>query len=269
MRTLVMGILNVTPDSFADGGRHFKYERAIARAQEMIDEGVDIIDIGGESTKPGVDRISEAEEESRVIPVITELAKLGIPLSIDTMRASIAEKAIDLGVHYVNDVSGGQADEKMYSLIARHPKVQYVIMHWRSHSKTMQDHAIYEDVVAEVRDELQERIDSAIEAGVEPEQIIIDPGLGFAKLPEHNWELLRSLDRLALLGYPLLIGASRKRFLGELTGESSPDNREAASVAITTLVAKQNVWGVRTHSVKPHRDAIATVMMMAKDKVKQ
>ena len=202
-----------------------------------------------------------------MIPVITELAKLGTPLSIDTMRASIAEKAIELGVDYVNDVSGGQADEKMYSLIARYPKVQYVIMHWRSHSKTMQEHALYKDVVAEVRDELQERIDSAIEAGIDPEQIIIDPGLGFAKLPEHNWELLRNIDRLALLGYPLLIGASRKRFLGELTGETNPDNREAASIAITTLVARQSVWGVRTHSVKPHRDAIASVEAMAKDKV--
>ena len=267
MRTLVMGILNVTPDSFADGGRHFQFETAISRAQQMIDEGVDIIDIGGESTKPGVERISETEEEARVIPVITELAKLGTPLSIDTMRASIAEKAIELGVDYVNDVSGGQADEKMYSLIARYPKVQYVIMHWRSHSKTMQEHAHYKDVVAEVRDELQERIDSAIEAGIDPEQIIIDPGLGFAKLPEHNWELLRNIDRLALLGYPLLIGASRKRFLGELTGETNPDNREAASIAITTLVARQSVWGVRTHSVKPHRDAIASVQAMAKDKV--
>lgn len=267
MKTLVMGILNVTPDSFADGGRHFDYEDAIARAKVMIDEGVDIIDIGGESTKPGVDRITEAEEESRVIPIITELVSLNTPLSIDTMRASIAAKAIELGVKYVNDVSGGQADEKMYSLIAKNPGIQYVIMHWRSHSKTMQELAHYDDVVQEVRSELQERIESAIEAGVDPEQIIIDPGLGFAKLPEHNWEILRHLDRFALLGYPLLIGASRKRFLGELTGESSPDNREAASIAVTTLVARQNVWGVRTHSVKPHRDAIATVTAMAKDRV--
>lgn len=267
MTTLVMGILNVTPDSFADGGRHFSIDAALARAQSMIDEGVDVIDIGGESTKPGADRVTEAEEESRVIPVIKTLAEKTIAISIDTMRASIAEKAIALGATYVNDVSGGLADEKMYSLIAKNPNVQYIIMHWRAHSKTMQDHASYQDVVREVRDELQVRIDAAIEAGVSPEQIIIDPGLGFSKRSEHNWELLRNLDRLALLGYPILIGASRKRFLGELTGATNPDDREAASIAITAMVAKQEVWGVRTHSVKPHRDAIATVTAFAKSRI--
>lgn len=262
-----MGILNVTPDSFADGGRHFSIVDAIARAEAMIAEGVDIIDIGGESTKPGTDRVTESEEEARVIPVLERLVEMKIPISVDTMRASIAEKAIQLGASYINDVSGGLADEKMYPLIAKNPQIQYIIMHWRAHSKVMQDHAKYTDVVREVRDELQERIDLAIEAGVNPEQIIIDPGLGFAKQSEHNWELLRNLDRLALLGYPLLIGASRKRFLGELTGASEPDQREAASIAITAMVAKQNVWGVRTHSVKPHRDAIATVTAFAKSRV--
>ena len=266
MKTLVMGILNVTPDSFADGGRHFSIDDALKRAEEMISEGVDIIDIGGESTKPGSDRISEAEEEARVIPVITALAKREIPLSIDTTRATIADKAIKGGATYVNDVSGGLADPGMYALIAKNPKIQYIIMHWRAHSKTMQEHAKYKDVVKEVKEELEERINSAIEAGVNPEQIIIDPGIGFSKLSEHNWELLRNIDRLALLGYPLLIGASRKRFLGELTGATNPDEREAASIAITAMVAKQNVWGVRTHSVKPHRDAIATVAAFAKFK---
>ena len=145
--------------------------------------------------------------------------------------------------------------------------MQYIIMHWRAHSKTMQDHAIYKDVVKEVKEELEERIEDAIKAGVNPDQIIIDPGLGFAKLPEHNWELLRNIDRIALLGYPILIGASRKRFLGELTGSSKPEDREAASIAVTAMVAKQGVWGVRTHSVKPHRDAIATVNSFAKSKV--
>lgn len=261
-----MGILNVTPDSFADGGRHFSIKDAITRAEEMIAEGVDIIDVGGESTKPGADRVIESEEEARVIPVITELVKLGTPISIDTTRASIAEKAIALGATYVNDVSGGLADPAMYAVIAKNPKVQYIIMHWRAHSKTMQEHATYKDVVKEVKEELEERINSAIEAGVNPEQIIIDPGLGFSKLSEHNWELLRNIDRLALLGYPILIGASRKRFLGELTGATNPDEREAASIAITAMVAKQNVWGVRTHSVKPHRDAIATVAAFAKFK---
>lgn len=267
MTTVVMGILNVTPDSFADGGRHFSIEDALNRARQMITESVDIIDVGGESTKPGADRVSESEEEARVIPVITELAKLGTPISIDTTRASIAAKAIALGAAYVNDVSGGLADPKMYSVIANNPAVQYIIMHWRAHSKTMQEHATYKDVVREVKEELEERINSAIEAGVNPEQIIIDPGIGFSKLAEHNWELLRNIDRLALLGYPILIGASRKRFLGELTGSDNPDDREAASIAITSMVAKQNVWGVRTHSVKPHRDAIATVNALAKSRV--
>lgn len=267
MTTVVMGILNVTPDSFADGGRHFSIEDALNRARQMITESVDIIDVGGESTKPGADRVSESEEEARVIPVITELAKLGTPISIDTTRASIAAKAIALGATYVNDVSGGLADSKMYSVIANNPAVQYIIMHWRAHSKTMQEHATYKDVVREVKEELEERINSAIEAGVNPEQIIIDPGIGFSKLAEHNWELLRNIDRLALLGYPILIGASRKRFLGELTGSDNPDDREAASIAITSMVAKQNVWGVRTHSVKPHRDAIATVNALAKSRV--
>ena len=267
MSTLVMGILNVTPDSFADGGRYSTTDLALKRADEMISEGVEIIDVGGESTKPGADRITQAEEVARVIPVINELAKKDTPISIDTTRASVAEQAIKLGVSYVNDVSGGLADPEMYKLIAKHPKVQYIIMHWRAHSKTMQDHAIYKDVVKEVKEELEERIEDAIKAGVNPDQIIIDPGLGFAKLPEHNWELLRNIDRIALLGYPILIGASRKRFLGELTGSSNPDDREAASIAVTAMVAKQGVWGVRTHSVKPHRDAIATVNSFAKSKV--
>ena len=154
----------------------------------------------------------------------------------------------------------------MYQVIADNPDVQYIIMHWRAHSKVMQELAQYKDVVKEVKEELEERINSAIEAGVNPEQIIIDPGIGFSKLAEHNWELLKNLDRIALLGYPLLIGASRKRFLGELIGSTNPDDREAASIAVTALVAKQGVWGVRTHSVKPHRDAIATVNAFSKSK---
>jgi dihydropteroate synthase len=267
MRTLVMGILNVTPDSFADGGKHFSISDALNRADEMIAEGVDIIDVGGESTKPGAERVSEAEELERVIPVLFELVKKDVAVSIDTTRANGAKQAIKLGVHYVNDVSGGLADPKMYQVIAENPEVQYIIMHWRAHSKNMQDLAEYKDVVKEVKEELEARIDSAIEAGVNPEQIIIDPGLGFSKLAEHNWELLKNLDRIALLGYPMLIGASRKRFLGELTGATNPDDREAASIAITALVAKLNVWGVRTHSVKPHRDAIATVERFSKSRV--
>lgn len=264
MRTLVMGILNVTPDSFADGGRHFTLKDAINRAQVMIEEGVDIIDIGGESTKPGAERVTEEEEASRVIPVLEQLTQLSVEISIDTTRSSIAARAISLGVKFVNDVSGGLADPKMYEVIAKNPKVQYVIMHWRAHSKNMQDLAHYKDVVKEVKEELEERISSAIEAGVDPDQIIIDPGIGFSKSGEHNWELLKNIDRLSLLGYPILIGASRKRFLGELAGGSNPDEREAATLAITAMMAKQGIWAVRTHSVKAHRDVIATINALAR-----
>jgi len=259
-----MGILNVTPDSFADGGKHYKVSDALNRAKEMIDEGVDIIDIGGESTKPGAERVSEEEESARVIPVLEQVIPLGTEVSIDTTRSGLAAKAIKLGVKYVNDVSGGLADPKMYEVIAKNSKVQYVIMHWRAHSKNMQEFANYKDVVKEVKEELEERINSAIEAGVDPDQIIIDPGIGFSKSAEHNWELLKNLDRLSLLGYPILIGASRKRFLGELTGGANPDERESATLAITAAMAKQGVWAVRTHSVKPHRDVIATITSLSR-----
>jgi dihydropteroate synthase len=264
MRTLVMGIINFTPDSFADGGKYFKVADALGRAKEMIEEGVDIIDIGGESTKPGAERITEEEEAARVLPLLEQVIPLGVDLSIDTTRSAIARKAIELGVKYVNDVSGGLADPKMYELIANNPKVQYVIMHWRAHSKNMQEYAHYVDVVKEVKEELEERITTAIEVGVDPDQIIIDPGIGFSKSAQHNWELLKNLDRLSLLGYPILIGASRKRFLGELTGSTNPDEREAATLAITAAMAKQGIWAVRTHSVKAHRDVIATIGALTK-----
>jgi dihydropteroate synthase len=255
-----MGILNVTPDSFADGGRHYKFSDAIARAEAMIEEGVDIIDVGGESTRPGAERVDEATERERVIPVIQELVKLDATVSIDTTRHSIARDAIKSGARYINDVSGGLADKEMAKVVAEHPHIQYVAMHWRGHSDQMQNKAVYKDVVREVKDELQDRIDTLISAGVDPDQLIVDPGIGFAKLAEHNWTLLKNIDRLALLGFPLLVGASRKRFLGELNGGSNPDDREAASIAVTAMMAKAGVWGVRTHSVKPHKDAIATVM---------
>ena len=258
-RTLVMGILNVTPDSFADGGRHFDFEAAINRAKEMISEGVDIIDVGGESTRPGADRVTEETERDRVIPVITELAELGVTLSIDTTRANIAQAAIGAGATIVNDVSGGLADPKMAALIASNPNIQYVVMHWRGHSKDMQKAAEYNNVVSEVKDELDDRVIALTKSGVLPEQIILDPGIGFAKSSAHNWELLKNFDRLNLLGFPLLVGASRKRFLGDLLGAADADDRESASIALTTYLAKAGVWGVRTHSVKPHRDAIAVV----------
>ena len=263
-RTLVIGILNVTPDSFADGGKHFDFESAIIRAKEMIAEGVDIIDVGGESTRPGAERVSEEEERVRVIPVITELIELGAIVSIDTMRASTAIAAIGAGATFVNDVSGGLADPDMAKVIAKNPLVQYIVMHWRGHSDQMQKSAIYSDVVSEVKDELDERITQLLKAGVAAEQIIIDPGIGFAKTAEHNWELLRNIDRLSLLGYPILVGASRKKFLGELLGANSPDDREAATIAITTAMAQLGVWGVRTHAVKANRDAIEVAMELNK-----
>ena len=261
-RTLVMGILNVTPDSFADGGRHFDFEAAINRAKEMISEGVDIIDVGGESTRPGADRVTEETERDRVIPVITELAELGVTLSIDTTRANIAQAAIGAGATIVNDVSGGLADPKMAALIASNPAVQYVVMHWRGHSKHMQKSAEYKNVVSEVKEELDNRVIALTKLGVLPEQIVLDPGIGFAKSSAHNWELLKNIDRLNLLGFPILVGASRKRFLGDLLSAEVADDRESASIALTTYLAKAGVWGVRTHSVKPHRDAIAVVEEM-------
>jgi dihydropteroate synthase len=180
------------------------------------------------------------------------------------MRASTAEAAIGMGATYVNDVSGGLADPAMGKLLSRNPGIQYILMHWRGHSKNMTDAASYENVVREVKEELDDRVIEMLKAGVNEEQIILDPGIGFAKLPIHNWDVLRGIDRISMLGYPVLVGASRKRFLGELLGANSPDDRESASIALTTILAERKIWGVRTHSVKPHRDAIAVVEEMNK-----
>ena len=249
---LIMGILNVTPDSFADGGRHNEFDAAVARGLEMIAEGVDIIDIGGESTRPGAERVSEAEEIARTIPVITELAKQGVKISIDTMRASTAEAAIKAGASIINDVSGGLADPLMLQTAAR-LGVPFIAMHWRGQSKDMNSKAIYNDVVIDVISELQERITAALEAGIEVGNLIIDPGLGFAKDAEHNWEIIDSVDSFVDLGYPVLIGASRKRFLGG----DSPDEREQATIDLTKRLATTGVWAVRVHSVKPHKEVLA------------
>ena len=249
---LIMGILNVTPDSFADGGRHNEFDAAVARGLEMIAEGVDIIDIGGESTRPGADRVSEVEEIERTIPVIAELAKHGVKISIDTMRASTAEAAIKAGASIINDVSGGLADPQMLQTAAR-LKVPYIAMHWRGQSKDMNSKAIYSDVVIDVISELQERITAALDAGIEVGNLVIDPGLGFAKEAEHNWEIIDSIDSFVDLGYPVLIGASRKRFLGG----DSPDEREQATIDLTKRLATTGVWAVRVHSVKPHKEVLA------------
>jgi dihydropteroate synthase len=249
---LIMGILNVTPDSFADGGRHNDFDAAVARGLEMIAEGVDIIDIGGESTRPGADRVSEEEEIARTIPVITELAKHGTRISIDTMRATTAEAAINAGASIINDVSGGLADTNMLQTAAR-LKVPYIAMHWRGASKDMNSKAIYDDVVTDVISELQERISAALDAGIQPGNLMIDPGLGFAKDADHNWKIIDAIDSFVELGYPVLIGASRKRFLGG----DSPDEREQATIDLTKRLATTGIWAVRVHSVKPHKEVLA------------
>ena len=249
---LVMGILNLTPDSFADGGRHNSFDAGVARGLEMIAEGVDIIDIGGESTRPGADRISAEEEQARVMPVIAELSKRGARISIDTMRADTAEKAVQAGASIINDVSGGLSDPAMFATVKK-LGVPYILMHWRGDSKEMNSRAIYTDVVNDVISEINSQIDAALDAGINKSQIIIDPGLGFAKDAEHNWEILRNLKQFTSLGYPVLIGASRKRFLGG----DNPDEREAATIELTKTLVPQGIWGVRVHSVKPHVDVIA------------
>ena len=252
-----MGILNVTPDSFADGGLHNSLPAAMNRVNEMILEGVDIIDVGGESTRPGAERVTEAEELARTIPVIEAIASAfpNVTISIDTTRANVAEEALKAGATIINDVSGGLADPNMAALVAK-SGLKYVVMHWRGSSDNMQSKAIYEDVNSEVITELLARVDSLKSVGVLESQIILDPGLGFSKLPEHNWEIIHNLEIFTNLGFPILIGASRKRFLGE---ELTPIERESASVAITSLCAKSKIWGVRTHSVKAHKTAIDIV----------
>ena len=248
---LVMGILNVTPDSFADGGKHFTFEHAVQRGLQMIEEGVDIIDVGGESTRPGADRVSEAEEERRVIPVIKALFGKGADISIDTMRASIARKAVEAGASIVNDVSGGAADPEMFSTIAE-LGCKYTLMHWRGHSKDMNSLAQYGDVVADVIEEVTIQLDKALAAGIKRENIVLDPGLGFAKDAEHNWEILNRIEEFTALGYPVLIGHSRKRFIG---GET-PDEREAGTLAISESLVGKGIWAVRVHSVALHVELV-------------
>ena len=250
---LVMGILNVTPDSFADGGRHNEFDAAVSRGLEMIAEGVDIIDIGGESTRPGADRVSEEEEIARVIPVVTELAKHGVTISIDTMRATTAEAAIKAGASIINDVSGGLSDSEMLQTAAR-LQVPYIAMHWRGASKDMNSKAIYGDVVNDVLAELNERIEAALDAGIAKDKLIIDPGIGFAKDADHNWAIIDAIDRFVSMGYPVLVGASRKRFLGG----DSPDEREQATIDLTKRLGTTGVWAVRVHSVKPHKEVLSS-----------
>ncbi len=260
-RCRVMGVLNVTPDSFSDGGQWFDAQRAADHGRELFAAGVDIVDVGGESTRPGALRIDPEEELRRVLPVVRALSASG-PVSIDTMRADVAKEAVDAGATLVNDVSGGLADPAMVPFVAA-SGVPYVAMHWRGHSSDMQERAHYDDVVDDVRRELSERIDKIVAAGADPEQVVLDPGIGFAKRPEtgHNWALLKHLDCLAELGRPILVGASRKAFLGRLLAAPDgtprpPMERDHASSAVTALVAAAGAWCVRVHAAPADVDAV-------------
>jgi dihydropteroate synthase len=262
-RICVVGVLNVTPDSFSDGGRYASVDDAVTHALEMQAAGADLIDVGGESTRPGARRVDAEEELRRVLPVITELAAAGVPMSIDTYRAAVAAAALQAGVRVVNDVSGGLADPQMAEVV-RDADCPWVLMHWRGHSDHMQELARYDDVVKDVRAELLARVDAAAAAGVDPYRLVIDPGLGFAKTAAHNWALLAALDSFVELGLPVLVAASRKSFLGSLLagpdGTPRPvDDREDATTALTAYCALHGVWGVRVHEVRPSVDAALAI----------
>jgi dihydropteroate synthase len=255
-----MGVLNVTPDSFSDGGRWLDRDHAVAHGIAMRDAGADLVDVGGESTRPGAGRVEADVEKARVLPVIRDLVAEGVPVSIDTTRAAVAAAAVEAGAVVVNDVSGGLADPAMASTVAS-AKVPWVLMHWRGHSDRMSSLAEYDDVVAEVRAELVARVDAAVLAGVEPAALVLDPGLGFAKTGAHNWALLRRLDALIDLGFPVLVGASRKRFLGDLLVNAdgvprSMPGRDVATAVVSALAAHAGAWGVRVHDVPTTVDAV-------------
>ncbi|MFD5137774.1 dihydropteroate synthase [Streptomyces sp. NPDC058378] len=259
-RCAVMGVVNVTPDSFSDGGRWFDTTAAIKHGLELAAEGADLIDVGGESTRPGASRVDEAEELRRVIPVVRGLASEGITVSVDTMRAGVAEQSVAVGAVLVNDVSGGLADPDMIPVVAA-AGVPFVVMHWRGFSESMNSRAVYGDVVAEVVAELRERMEAVVDGGVDPGKLVIDPGLGFAKNAVQDLALVAHLDRLRELGRPLLVAASRKRFLGQvLAGEDGTPpparERDAATAAISALSAAAGAWAVRVHAVRPTADAV-------------
>jgi dihydropteroate synthase len=260
-RCVVIGIINVTPDSFSDGGRYLDRDDAVAHGLALRAQGADLVDVGGESTRPGARRVDAATEIARVVPVLRALAASGVPCSVDTTRAAVAEAALEAGAVIVNDVSGGLADPAMASTMAR-CRVPWILMHWRGHSAKMDELASYQDVVAEVRAELVARVDAAVLAGVDPAALLLDPGLGFAKNAAHNWALLRRLEVLTELGFPVLVGASRKRFLGTLLADPDGvprrcDGRDTATAVVSALVAVAGAWGVRVHDAAASRDAVA------------
>jgi dihydropteroate synthase len=258
---VVVGVLNVTPDSFSDGGCYSDLEAAVGHGIAMHRDGADVVDVGGESTRPGAERIDADIETDRVVPVIRQLADAGVPLSIDTTRSAVAAAALAAGAVIVNDVSGGLADPDMAKVVAD-AGCPWVLMHWRGHSRVMGQLATYRDVVAEVRAELLDRVAAATAAGVDPARLILDPGIGFAKNADHNWTLSAHLDRLVALGHPVLFGASRKSYLGRLL--AGPDGtprpvrqREAATIATSVLAVAAGAWGVRVHDVRGTVDALA------------
>jgi len=256
----VMGVVNVTPDSFSDGGQWFEPEAAVTHGRELLAQGADLLDVGGESTRPGADRPPVEEELRRVLPVIEALAAEGATVSVDTMRAEVAVRAIEAGARIVNDVSGGLADPAM-ATVAAESGLPFIVMHWRGHSRDMQDRAVYSDVAAEVCAELEERVEHLLAAGVARENLVLDPGFGFAKLAAHNWSLLRHLEQVVGLGYPVLVGTSRKAFLGRLglpegSDPRPPGERDAATAATSVYAALAGVWAVRVHHVPPTLDAL-------------
>ena len=260
---VVMGVLNVTPDSFSDGGCFADTGSAVAHGLAMHAAGADYVDVGGESTRPGADRVDAEEECRRVVPVIRELSAAGVRASVDTTRAEVAEAALEAGAVLVNDVSGGLADKNMAELVAE-AGVPWVLMHWRGHSREMYAAARYGDVVTEVCAELTARVEDVVAAGVVPEQLVLDPGLGFAKRAEHNWRLLAGLDRVVGLGLPVLVGSSRKSFLGRLLADADgtlrpAEQRDSATLATTVLAAEAGAWGVRVHDAGASVDAVRTV----------
>lgn len=261
------GVVNVTPDSFSDGGRFDTVDRAIEHGLRLREQGADVIDVGGESTRPGAQRVGTDEERRRVLPVVQALVAEGVTVSIDTMRSEVAVAAVECGAGIVNDVSGGQADAAMHAVIAN-LAVPYVIMHWRGHSDRMDEQAIYDDPARQVREEISARVEAALDAGIDRGSLIIDPGIGFAKNAEHNWSVLRSLDALADLGLPVLVGASRKRFLGELLVDASgnprdADGRDVATATLSGVLAQGgSVWGLRVHDVQATVDALKVVRAM-------
>ena len=255
-RTLIMGILNVTPDSFSDGGRWNTLDAALEHAAELTAQGADLIDIGGESTRPGAHRVPVAEEQRRVLPLVRELARGGIAVSVDTMNAATALAAAHAGAAVINDVSGGLADPDM-TRVAIETGLPFVVMHWRGHSAEMAAKASYGDVVSDVRRELEYRVAELIVRGVDPAKIIVDPGIGFSKNAEHNWALLGHYGELASLGLPVLVAASRKGFLAPLVAEdAAPDARDAPSAIVAAIAASQGAWAVRVHNVAETRAAL-------------